>query len=93
MSAAKRREKAVKRRGWVAELRQERAMQRFFVDGTIPADAKAVSMCSCGARAFTFAEHDYEFSREFDEAHAYCGWDDLSDYAEDYIAQDYEEAL
>jgi hypothetical protein len=78
VSATRRREQAAKREAWLIELRQERAMQRFFIDGTIPADAQAVSICSCGARAFTFAADDYDFAREFDEAHACCGWEEAS---------------
>lgn len=70
----RRRRQARLKRALVA--RRHRAEdQRFFKDGTIPASAKIVALCSCGARAFSRDRHDD--LDDFDEAHAYC--DEVAD--------------
>lgn len=49
--------------------RRENAL--FFARGTIPASALAVSMCSCGAAAFSRDPYGRGLD-DFNDAHAYC---------------------
>lgn len=64
----------MKRRRRHDRLKQIRTARRedmlFFARGTIPASARAVVTCPCGARAFSRAgDGDLD---DFYEAHAYC---------------------
>jgi hypothetical protein len=70
MSVQKRRRQAISRRRWVTELVHRHEDRRFYEHGTIPPSATAVSLCSCGARAFSREEH--ADMSDFDAMHAYC---------------------
>ena len=67
---ARRRAKAIARRDNVTALTHRREDAAFYEHGTIPASATAVTICSCGARAFARGEHP-DLS-DFDASHAYC---------------------
>jgi hypothetical protein len=68
--SAKRRAKAIKRREWVADLRRR---WDYYLD-RIPSDATRVSICPCGARAWSTDDtvEDQEFFDNFDAIHADC---------------------
>lgn len=66
----KRRRRHARHKRVVAERRYRAEDRRFFEDGTIPASARALSVCSCGARAFSRAPHDH--LDDFADAHTYC---------------------
>lgn len=71
MSSARRRAKAVKRRGWIDEL-TERWDWRL---GRIPRNAIAVSICSCGSRSWLLkgaTDEDWERFREDQDMHDFC---------------------
>lgn len=53
----------------VRTIRREDAT--FFARGTIPASARSVAICTCGARAFSRVD-DYRFHEDFDDSHRYC---------------------
>lgn len=44
----------------------------FYGHGQFPASATSMTICSCGARAFSRGPDDWEFMADFDAAHAYC---------------------
>ena len=67
---ARRRAKAIARRQWITDMVHKVEDLAFYEHGAIPASSTAVSICSCGARAFTRAE-DGDLS-DFNDAHAYC---------------------
>lgn len=52
-------------------LTQRREDMVFFATGRIPASARSVAICSCGARAFSRGGED-GFQDEFYDSHAYC---------------------
>jgi len=68
MTAKMRRRRRHDRAKRILIQRRENAL--FFARGTIPASALAVSVCSCGASAFSRDAHDG--LDDFDDAHAYC---------------------
>lgn len=71
MSAAKRRAKAVARRGWVTDLRE----RWDYITGRIPSDAVSVMACSCGRRMWLREGATSEQQESFDQdvaAHDYC---------------------
>lgn len=53
------------------ERREWREDSVFFATGRVPASATSISMCSCGAVAFTRGR-DRGLIEEFSEAHAWC---------------------
>lgn len=57
------------RRKRVLTHRREDAL--FFARGTFPASARAMSVCVCGARAFSRDAHG-SFLDEFNDQHGYC---------------------
>lgn len=76
MSCSRRRAKAIARRENIARAATWREENRaFFEHGTTPASASSVSVCSCGAQAFTRDPHGFsnEEYADFDSMHAYCG--------------------
>lgn len=70
MSVSKRRQQAINRRQWVTDLTHRHEDRRFYEHGTIPPSATAVSLCSCGGRAFSREEH--ADMSDFDAMHEYC---------------------
>ena len=72
MSVQKRRRQAINRRQWVADMRRR---WDYYLD-RIPADATRVSICSCGAKAWTTGDsatvEDQEFFDNWDAMHADC---------------------
>jgi hypothetical protein len=70
MSVQKRRRQAVNRRRWVTEMQHRHEDRRFYEQGTMPLSAVAVSICSCGARAFSRSPEDR--LDDFDDIHAFC---------------------
>jgi hypothetical protein len=71
MSVTKRRRQAINRRQWIGDLRERWDLRL----GRIPADATAVAICPCGARAWTTGEstpEDQQWFDDFDYAHADC---------------------
>ena len=66
----KRRRRHDRLKGIRTARRHHREDMLFFARGTIPASARAVVTCPCGARAFSRAGGgDLD---DFCEAHAYC---------------------
>ncbi|HKY57630.1 MAG TPA: hypothetical protein VJL80_06300 [Aeromicrobium sp.] len=72
----RRRAKAIARRENVARLVERIEDRAFYENGTIPASATAVNMCSCGAQMFfrgELSEDDWNAQDEWHYTHADCG--------------------
>ena len=79
----KRRRRQARHKRVLMERRHRAEDRRFFEDGTFPASANIIAVCSCGARAFSRNPHDH--LDEFAEAHAYCdevGDDEYTDWSD-----------
>jgi len=69
MSAKMKRRRRHDRLKRIRTERRENAL--YFGRGTIPASARSVAMCACGAVAFSRGD-DHDFHGNFYEAHAWC---------------------
>lgn len=71
---SRRRAKAIARRENVQRITERIEDREFYENGTIPASATSVSICSCGAKSFARGtdDADYEAMESWDSAHAYC---------------------
>lgn len=85
MSAARRREKAVKRGGeWLHDL----DVRWAFRNDRLPLYAEAISVCSCGRRSWLMPGASVEEQGDFDasnDEHAY--WHDMDADAAEFEAE------
>lgn len=77
--SVRRRAKSTARQERVTAIVHKVEDKAFYEHGTIPASSTAVSICSCGARAFVRGTDDFDGLRDFDDAHVYCDEYDEAD--------------